>query len=76
MGWRSKDGSRKTGRTFPRGKRVGVGRVKNGVLEIAAPPSVSLLKHPRLQARCHPQPKENELTKRNDLDNQQENQEE
>ena len=76
MGWLSKDGSKRTGKTFPRGKRVGVGRVKNGVLHIAAPANGSVLKHQRLQARCHPQTKENELTRRNDSDSQQENQEE
>jgi len=76
VGWLSSDGSKRTGKTFPRGKRVGVGRVKNGVLHIAAPPNVSPLKHQRLQVKCHPQIKENELTRRNDSDSQQENQEE
>jgi hypothetical protein len=45
----SRDGSKRSGRMFARGKRVGVARVKNGVLHIAAPPSVCLLR-PRKQA--------------------------
>jgi len=46
----SSGGSKRSGRMFARGKRVGVARVKNGVLHIAAPPSAYLLrplKHPR-----------------------------
>jgi hypothetical protein len=39
-----KDGSKKNGRMFAPGKRVGVARVRNGVLHIAAPPSVFLLR--------------------------------
>jgi hypothetical protein len=45
-----KDGSKKNGRMFAPGKRVGVVREKNGVLHIAAPPSAFLLrplKHPK-----------------------------
>jgi hypothetical protein len=43
-------GSKRTGKMFPRGKRVGVARVKNGALHIAAPQSACLLrplKHPK-----------------------------
>jgi hypothetical protein len=40
----SRGGSRKNGRMFARGKRVGVAKVKNGVLHIAAPPSACLLR--------------------------------
>jgi len=76
VGWLLSDGSKKTGKTFPRGKRVGVAKEKNGVLHIVAPPNASVLKHQRLQARCHPQIKENESTRRNDSDSQQESQEE
>jgi len=46
----SSGGSRKSGRMFARGRRVGVAKEKNGVLHIAAPPSAYLLrplKHPR-----------------------------
>jgi len=46
----SRGGSKKSGRMFAPGKRVGVAKEKNGVLHIAAPPSVYLLrplKHPR-----------------------------
>jgi hypothetical protein len=45
-----RDGSKKNGRMFAPGKRVGVAKEKNGVLHIAAPPSAYLLrplKHPR-----------------------------
>jgi hypothetical protein len=45
----SRGGSKRSGRMFARGKRVGVARVKNGVLHIAAPPSACLLR-PRKQA--------------------------
>jgi len=72
----SRGGSKKSGRMFAPGKRVGVAKEKNGVLHIVAPPNVSVLKHQKLQARCHPQIKENELTRRNDSDSQQESQEE
>lgn len=47
MGWLSKDGSKRTGKTFPRGKRVGVAKVINGRLHIVAPPNVSPLKLPK-----------------------------
>jgi hypothetical protein len=46
----SSGGSKKNGRMFARAKRVGVARVKNGVLHIAAPLSACLLrplKHPK-----------------------------
>jgi hypothetical protein len=46
----SSGGSRKNGKMFARGKRVGVAKEKNGVLHIAAPLSACLLrplKHPR-----------------------------
>jgi hypothetical protein len=40
----SRGGSKRTGRMFARGKRVGVAKEKNGVLHIAAPPSACLLR--------------------------------
>jgi len=46
----SNGGSRKNGRMFARGRRVGVAKEKNGALHIAAPPSAYLLrplKHPK-----------------------------
>jgi len=46
----SRGGSKRNGRMFARGKRVGVAKEKNGVLHIAAPPSAYLLrplKHPK-----------------------------
>jgi hypothetical protein len=41
----SNGGSKKTGRTSARGKRVGVAKVKNGVLHIVAPLRGFLVKH-------------------------------
>tara|TARA_X000001036_G_C20293580_1_gene649383 strand:+ start:135 stop:323 length:189 start_codon:yes stop_codon:yes gene_type:complete len=46
----SSGGSKKSGKMFARAKRVGVARVKNGALHIAAPLSACLLrplKHPK-----------------------------
>jgi len=46
----SRGGSKRSGRMFARGKRVGVAKEKNGALHIAAPPSAYLLrplKHPK-----------------------------
>ena len=43
----SRGGSKKNGRMYARGSRVGVARVKNGVLHIVAPPNVSVLKPPK-----------------------------
>ena len=43
----SSGGSRKNGRMFARAKRVGVARVKNRVLHIAAPVRGCLLKRPK-----------------------------
>ena len=47
----SKGGSKKNGRMYARGSRVGVARVKNGVLHIVAPPNVSVLKPPKTSKR-------------------------
>jgi hypothetical protein len=47
--WLLKDGSKKIGKTYQQGKRVGVAKVKNGVLHIVAPPSGLALKHQRQQ---------------------------
>lgn len=40
----SNAGSRKNGKMYARGKRVGAARVKSGALHIAAPPSACLLR--------------------------------
>ena len=48
--WLLKDGSKKIGKTYARGKSVGVAKMKNGVLHIVAPLNVSpvkLLKPPK-----------------------------
>ena len=44
-------GSKKNGRMYAPGKRVGVAREKNGVLHIAAPPSAFLLRPLRHQEK-------------------------
>ena len=43
----SNGGSKKTGRTFARGKPVAGAKVKNGVLHIVAPAKGFLVKHPK-----------------------------
>ena len=43
----SNGGSKKTGRTFARGKRVADAKVKNGVLHIVAPVRGFLARHPK-----------------------------
>jgi hypothetical protein len=47
--WLLKDGSKKIGKMYARGKRVGVAKVKNGVLHIVAPPNGLALKHQKHQ---------------------------
>ena len=74
--WLLRDGSKKIGKTYARGRNVGVAKVRNGVLHIAVPPNALVQRLPRPLEKCLPPKKENELTRKNDLVNQQENQEE
>ena len=74
--WLLRDGSKKIGKTYARGRRVGVAKVKNGVLHIVAPPNALVQRLPRPLEKCPLPKKEKELTRKNDLDNQQESQEE
>ena len=58
------------------GKACGRGKGEKRGTPYCRPSKRVSSKTPKLQARCHPQIKENELTRRNDSDSQQENQEE
>jgi hypothetical protein len=49
--WLLKDGSKKIGKTYARGKHVGVAKMKNGVLHIVAPPNGLVKRLPRQQER-------------------------
>ena len=49
--WLLKDGSKKIGKTYARGKSVGVAKMKNGVLHIVAPPNGLVKRLPRPQER-------------------------
>ena len=49
----SKGGSKKTGKTFARGRSVAEAKVKNGVLHIVAPVKGFLVKPLKPQASCH-----------------------
>ncbi len=73
---RLKDGSKKSGRTRGLVSRVGVAKVKNGVLHIVAPLRESVLKLPKQHQNLQQVRKDPESDKKISSDNLQENPEE
>ena len=72
----SNGGSKKTGRTFARGKPVADAKVKNGVLHIVAPLRESVLKLPKQHQNLPQVKKDPGSDKKTNSDNLQENPEE